>query len=218
MNYLALDVGNVLCHVDFDKILKLLSKSLNISMNEAIHFFNRTQKLHDLGITNLSDELSDHFSIKSEVLIKEILEEWNRCIVPDQDVLKEIEFLKNKYNIKIAILSNIGFEHLSYIKEIMINKYPLFDDCVHFFSCEVGARKPSLLYYQTFLSMYPEFKECVYLDDLDDNIKSGKSFGLNAHKFVLSDFKKSNLDQLMVGGVKIQRYFNDLEKFFKIKS
>lgn len=210
MKHLALDIGNVICHVDFDKILNVLSKSLNISKAEALYFLNRVQKLHDLGLTNLSDELHDHFKIKSEVIIKEILEEWNRSIQIDNDVIREIEKLRDIYNLEIALVSNIGIEHAEHFR----NNCKL-SKTIQFFSCEVGARKPSLLYYQTFLNIYPQFKGAIYIDDLDANLAIGSQFGLKAIKFALSDYKQSPLDSMLVGGSKISSFFQGLGKHFK---
>jgi len=210
MKHLALDIGNVICHVDFDKILNILSKSLNISKSEALYFLNRVQKLHDLGLTNLSDELHDHFKIKSEVIIKDVLDEWNRAIQIDNDVAREVERLQNTYDLEIALVSNIGIEHAEHFR-----KNWGVSGTIQFFSCEVGARKPNLLYYQSFLSMYPQFKDCVYLDDLDANLAMGNQFGFKSIKFVLSDYKKAPYDSMIVGGSKVVTFFQELEKHFK---
>ncbi len=213
---LALDIGNVLSHVDFDKIVRVVSKELNISLADSLHFLNRVQKLHDLGLTNLSDELSDHFKIKSEVIIQDILYEWNRCINIDMDVIREIEKLQKKHGFEIALVSNIGVEHAKNFKDFY--QRSTFPKAIQFFSCEVGARKPTPIYYQTFLSMYPQFKGCIYLDDLDDNVAMGARFGMNARKFDLSSFKKGPCDNMLIGGSKIVAYFNELDIFLTQQS
>lgn len=64
MNYVCLDVGNVLVHVDFQIFIRDLSKQLNITLEEAEYFMNRTHALHDMGLTKMADELRDHFKIK----------------------------------------------------------------------------------------------------------------------------------------------------------
>ena len=218
MKNLALDIGNVLCHVDFEKILTVLSKSLNISRAEALYFLNRTQKLHDLGLTNLTDELHDHFKIKSEFIINEILTEWNRAIQWDQDIISEIAKLQDKLSFKVALVSNIGIEHAAHLRGASLrdtNAVKLITTATQFFSCEVGARKPNYLYYQTFLNMYPEFKEAIYIDDLDINLEIGRKFGLVSTKFVLSDYKKHPLDNLLVGSSKIASFVQGLETTLK---
>ena len=49
--YVCLDIGNVLCHVDFNVFLADVSESLNVTTEDAMYFLNRSQKLHDLGLT-----------------------------------------------------------------------------------------------------------------------------------------------------------------------
>ena len=208
---LAIDIGNVICHIKFEPFLKHLSKFLNISYSDGMHFLNRVQKLHDLGLTNLKDELADHFKIKSESLLDELLSLWDKCLQLDCTVLQELEKLRKKHGIEIALLSNIGFEHAKYIRDSS-NLYPILNSTIQFFSCEVGARKPTYLYYHTFLQMYPQFKNCIYIDDLDDNLSAGKQMGFNSQKFKISDYKKSNLEDLMIGGGQISLYFQNIEK------
>ena len=61
MNYCCLDIGNVLVDVKFKEFLENLSRTLNITVEDAQYFMNRSQKLHDLGLTIMKDELKDHF-------------------------------------------------------------------------------------------------------------------------------------------------------------
>lgn len=192
MKYAAFDIGNVLCHVDFDGIQNHLSKTLNISRNEAMYFLNRVQKLHDLGLTNLSDELRDHFKIHSEVIVDEIIKTWNACIVPNSDILNMLADLEENHDLKVAILSNIGFEHKLNLQDIMKGRHKsaILNNSTLHLSCDVGCRKPSLLYYHTFLQLHPEFQGCVYVDDLQENLDASKQFGFQTFKFNLNDYNE----------------------------
>ena len=186
-NYALFDIGNVICHVHFNKALDLLSYKLNITTAEASYFLKRVQHLHDLGLTNLEDELRDHFKIKSDRIIQEILVAWNDCISPEPEMINFLEDLSKDTN--IAIVSNIGLEHAENIHNLMHKaeiSNTFWDSAIHFFSCDVGARKPSLLYFQTFLSLYPEFKGCVYVDDLHANLQTGTKFGFQSYHMDLS--------------------------------
>ena len=111
MKFVALDIGNVLLHADFSDFLKKLSKSLNITIEEANYFMNRSQKLHDLGLTKMSDELRDHFKIKSPVIIDELISMWNDVIHPANDILEIIDRLARENDLQVALLSNVGIEH-----------------------------------------------------------------------------------------------------------
>lgn len=182
MNYLAIDLGNVVGHVNFNKFFDKLSSSLNISLEDAKYFLNRVQKLHDLGLTNLNDELVDHFNIKSEVTRKEILDLWNNAFVFDKHIIKFLAELKKECDLEIALLSNIGHEHVELVKNDWFLK-----DCIHFFSCDVGVRKPNYLYYQSFLQMHPQFRGCLYVDDLKENLENGSKFGFQTFNFLLHE-------------------------------
>lgn len=190
MKFLAVDLGNVICEVNFDSFLKELSRSLNVSMDDVNYFLNRTQKLHDLGLTVISDELRDHFKIKSPAIIEKLMEEWSNTVTANASMISFLTELIHSDNVKIALLSNIGVEHAALMQKLLTKD--VYDYSIKFFSCEVGARKPSMLYYKTFLDMHPEFKGALYLDDRIDNIESGNKFGFNSFHFVLDNHKHSS--------------------------
>ena len=185
MKYVALDIGNVLCHVDFVNFLNDLSEALNITTDEASYFLNRSQKLHDLGLTVMADELRDHFKIKSQIVINKLLNSWDMCMTPDLEVLDMYNRLTQQHGLQVALLSNIGIEHTLLMEKALAHN-GFFQNAVKHFSCEVGARKPSKLYYQSFLWEHPEFRGCVYVDDVLDNLATGEKFGFQPYHFDLS--------------------------------
>jgi FMN phosphatase YigB (HAD superfamily) len=63
----------------------------------------------------------------------------------------------------------------------------------------VGARKPSFIYYQSFLQMYPQFKECIYLDDNTENLNSSLKNGLSGRYFNLQDYKDDDILNALQG-------------------
>jgi FMN phosphatase YigB (HAD superfamily) len=194
--YLAIDIGNVLVYANTNKFKNKLSKILNIPLEEANYFLNRVQKLHDLGFTHLLDELHDHFAIKSSVIIDELLDEWNNVIVPCPEIISRLEKMIDRDGLQIALLSNIGTEHAA-LMPTQLGNY-LFQNSIKFFSCQVGARKPTMVYYHTFLQLHPEWKGCPYIDDLQENLDASKQFGFKTYKFFLEDRVpfKAELDKL----------------------
>jgi FMN phosphatase YigB (HAD superfamily) len=191
MKFVALDVGNVLVHANFQNFIEKLSKTFNLTMSETLYFMNRNQKLHDMGLTRMRDELGDHFKIKSEVLMDELIQDWNGVITANKNMLKLMNVLKNEHDIKIAILSNVGSEHLVRMKEVL--DYDGFmDGTVGHFSCLVGARKPQMVYYHTFLQLHPEWHGCPYIDDIQENLDMGAQFGFKPFKFSLEEFSSHN--------------------------
>lgn len=200
---ICFDIGNVLFRIDFDMFLNKLSAIKNISRADAYHFLERNQGLHDLGITKLQDEFSDHFGIKSDYVISELLTAWDNCLIPDNDAINFVNSLSENLNNNIALVSNIGFNHLNYLINggytygRISNNYLVIDNCCKFFSCNVGARKPSYVYFNTFLNMYPKFHGALYIDDRDDNLETGKLFGFKSVKFDLNHDHVSKLKEIV---------------------
>lgn len=196
MKYICFDIGNVLCRVDFSNFKNRISKILNIEVREVDYFLGRTQKLHDLGLTNLDDELRDHFKLKSSVIVDDLMQEWRATITMDDLMLKFLNsiFENNWFTNKVALLSNIGFEHSLIVKELLTPQ--IYDKCVKFFSCQVGARKPNFIYYKTFLEMYTEFQGAIYVDDREENVFMGNEFGLQSIVFDLDKLNAKPFDKI----------------------
>jgi FMN phosphatase YigB (HAD superfamily) len=192
MKNLCLDIGNVLCHLHFQPFMDAVSKRLNITYEEVIYFLHKFQKLHDLGLTSVANELGDHFKVKSPVIIKELDDLWLATLSPNWTIIRGVEETAKELGIKVALLSNIGFEHSDYFqKNIKM-------EAIKHFSCLVGARKPTTIYYQSFLMDYPEFKGALYIDDNKDNLATGDRMGFDTFYFNLEekyDMIKLNANQ-----------------------
>ena len=188
MAFVCLDVGNVLVHVDFNVFIRDLSKQLNITLEEAEYFMNRTHSLHDMGLTQMSDELRDHFKIRSPLIIEGLLDSWNKVISPNADIINRMSSMMTTHNLQVALLSNVGLEHTVQMARVLdIDSF--FDNCVKHLSCQVGARKPTKLYYQSFLMQHPEFQGAAYLDDLQENLDAAVPFGFRPKRFSLQEHK-----------------------------
>lgn len=203
MKYIALDIGDVLVKTNFEGFLKKLSKTIDISLDDASYFMNRSQKLHDLGLTVMTDELKDHFKIKSSVIVEELVDWWNDCIQPASYVIEKLNKIHKEHDLKVALLSNIGLEHAAQI-DYILNDDGFMDRAVKYFSCFVGARKPTSLYYQSFLQLHPEWKGCLYIDDLQENLDASKQFGFKTYKFSLKEITGLNYDDTIFNNKMIE--------------
>lgn len=174
MPYLALDVGNVLCNVNFSELIKILWRDHNIDADDAAIFLSRIQPFQDLGHTSMLNEFNYHFRIRPENSV-DLMRAWYESITPHEPSVRWLrKFLEQ--GVEIAILSNIGLEHYSNLPRLI----PEIMKCLHFMSCDVGARKPNILYYKTFLDLHPEFKNAIYIDDRPENLNAGNLAGLDA--------------------------------------
>jgi len=202
MNYICLDIGSVLCHVKMEPFLDILSESLNISTQDAFRFMKRFQQVHDLGQTTMEDELKDQFHIKSQVTLKKLSKAWNDTVTPNFDIIQKINNIRDTKGLKIALLSNIGVEHAEIVKD-KLEHNNFFTQSIKHFSCFVGARKPSLLFYQSFLSQYPDFKGSLYIDDLQENLDASKQFGFKTYRLSIDEpgyqDKIPDIEQMILG-------------------
>lgn len=187
MKYVCFDIGNVIYHVDFNPLLNKLSSRFNITKDEANKFLNNNQKRCDLGFSTIEEELSHRFAIKSDILLAEYVALWMQSIKPNYDMLYLLSSLLND-GVKIAILSNMGYEHYNEL----IKSFTVRDNVISFFSCFVGARKPTFIYYSIFLNLHPEFANAFYVDDLQENLDTGAKFGLRPIYFALDKRPSKN--------------------------
>ena len=198
--YICLDIGNVIFHINekgfldhLDELYKLnlindpLGKATNPKNINSLWFMKHSQALVDLGLSSIKDELLDHYDWQLE----NSLSIWDSILTPCYETINFInDLIKNRFN--IALVSNIGYEHaklirntLSYLLKCSYSDNGM-DGIITHFSCEVGARKPQKLYYQSFLMLHPEFEECYFVDDRQENLDAAGEFGFTPHLFDIS--------------------------------
>lgn len=178
----AFDIGNVLCEVDFSKFTKELSYMIS-SNTKSDEFLENIQCLQDIGFLTLRQALRQHLHIKNETAIDTAIQAWNASVIPNEMMLRFLENIKSE-GVKVALLSNIGTDHSEYLQKICPE---LFKDNVEHLSCEVGARKPSKAYFQSFLTDHDDFTGAIYLDDREENLKAGRKYRFKTIKFCLDE-------------------------------
>lgn len=101
--------------------------------------------------------------------------------IPEMEGMRElIKFLKENYDLKFYLLSNISNYFASHSDEIPILKE--IDKCV--FSAQVGIVKPSKAIFEhlcSYCDINPE--ESIFIDDNLANIKGANEFGINTYTF-----------------------------------
>jgi FMN phosphatase YigB (HAD superfamily) len=186
---IAFDIGEVLCHINWkpfkDRFLDF-KYSININFDR---FMRGLQKQQDIGVMTVEQyliqngvneyTLKDRHGLMGEVIKGTLVENWNCAVEPCQFM---IDFKNNllERGINIALLSNIGITHLEHIRQ---NHKNMIDGCIEHYSCEVGARKPSKLFFQSFLLENPEFYGSLYVDDRQDNLDMAEKCGFRPYLF-----------------------------------
>lgn len=170
-NYIAFDIGNVLFHFNATPFLDCLLDLKVLSHATYAHEFlsGSFQHIQELGIYDIRNGIYKLNQFLNDDKLDIIQQKWNETFYPSKSMIELVEELISK-NWNVALLSNIGQDHA----KLVLEKAPIFNECIKHFSCEVGVRKPTKLFFQSFDLQYGnEFRGCKYFDDKADNINGG---------------------------------------------
>lgn len=190
------DFGNVLAKYDPDYILdgftadiktKMLLKDVLFSiwpaLDDCSYSFN---EFKEITLKKLPKNLHE--------TAKRFYDEWYKRMPENQDIVPLIPVLKDN-GYKLFILSNATDSFAETINYFKFTKY--FDGIV--ISGKEKVAKPNIKLYMTLLERYsliPE--ECIFFDDIQQNIDGAQKCGINAVLFTgdTSELKKliSNSD------------------------
>jgi FMN phosphatase YigB (HAD superfamily) len=208
--HVAFDIGNVLVEMKLDIFTSELKKY--IPADEDPNFLlEDLQAAQDIGLNTVRRYLQTHYGIKDASVLNILMNAWNASLIPNHMMLNFMDNLKSE-GVKIALLSNMGMEHAAYLRQ---SCPVMFDGHVEHLSYEVGARKPTKLYFQSFLMDHDEFTGAVYLDDRDENLMIGKKYSFKSFKFDLDYILKQPLSKQKIELEKVKSYIFD-RKYDKI--
>ena len=183
---LALDIGNVLCRVHLEAFTgKLMELGHVRDHSEGILFLEGIQASTDIGLHDIRGAVLRSFVGMTVENLALLQQAWQDAVVPVEEINKMLDELSRDY--PVALLSNIGIDHAKFLEAI-----PAYKHCYHHFSYEVGARKPSKLYFQSFLIEHPEFKShTLFIDDRVENLQAAYRAGFEVCQFNLEDYQNN---------------------------
>jgi len=184
---ICFDLGNVIIECDVDRFYDQMKDFFSEEKyKQLIAMRDIIQTQHDLGIVTYQN-FFEHFDMSlSKEKVNQILELWNQAVKPNDEMVNFICRFKQGRKSAIAFLSNIGYEHSKHLTESCPE---LFENTLLHFSCEVGARKPTKLYFQSFLKEVPDHlpKTHLFIDDREDNCAMALRLGFVPFQFSLKD-------------------------------
>jgi len=185
---IAFDIGNVLFHFDLTPLLDLLICQDIVENNAMAYEFmgGSFQHSQEIGLHNIKQSFYQLNPQLSDNTLQEIHDRWMETFYPSLPMMEIVEeLICNKYD--VALLSNIGPDHAKFVRE----KCKIFNKCIQHFSCDVGARKPTRLYYQSFYIQNGWGRDSLYFDDRKDNITMGSEY----HRSILFDINSFSSDE-----------------------
>lgn len=185
---IAFDIGNVLFRFDPSPLLDLLI-GLNIVENTAMAYEfmgGSFQHSQEIGLYDIKQRFYQLNPKLSSDTLQEIYDRWMETFEPSLPMIEIVEeLIANKHS--VALLSNIGPDHAKFVRD----KCKIFDKCIQHFSCDVGARKPTRLFFQSFHIQNCWGRDTLYFDDREDNIAMGGEY----HNAVLFDINSFTSDE-----------------------
>lgn len=177
------DMGNVLIGFDHDVIMD--QHSLNEEERKLVReklFLGENWKLHDLGILDEEqlyqrtvEQLPEHL----HKTVHELVFHWHDPVLPIKGMDQLIRQLKQK-GMRLYLLSNAGKDQKSYWNRIPGSEF--FDAAV--VSAFEGCIKPDPKIYKILLERYHlRVEECLFIDDMEENLTSAKKLGMDVIRF-----------------------------------
>ena len=111
----------------------------------------------------------------------EFREAWNSIFRPIHTMWPIVSFLKS-LRLKLILFSNTNCMHITWLLE----NYEVFGEFGgRVFSHEVGFNKPDpAIYHHAIAEFDLTPGETLYIDDLPENIATGRNLGLRCHQYV----------------------------------
>lgn len=179
IQYLVFDLGNVL--VEFkpaDYLRRIGIPEADVETLVKLIFKDKRWNEFDRGTITIEEYTSD-LKVENPQYAKSIEEifsgNWpQKFLIPKKDSIKFLEEASSKYG--IYILSNVSKYVLDYIKTLDFFRYVSGGT----YSYEIHLCKPEPEIYERFLeehNLQPE--ECLFLDDLPENINQARKNGMH---------------------------------------
>jgi len=182
--FIIFDLGQVLVKVLFPEFLLKFSAKFQIDPSEITD--NRHNGAHiDFMVGKISpvefhQKTCEHFN--HDMPIKKFKALWLQMLGEEIDgtgvIIDELE----KSNCNLALLSNIDPWHFAHCQE----NFPVLNRfSKKFLSYEMEMKKPDLeIYQQVANELHAKPEECLFIDDLVENIEGAKQVGYDTIRFI----------------------------------
>jgi glucose-1-phosphatase len=183
----VLDFGNVVCRFEPRLFVERLLRLSKIPVGNVADMLHRSVDLGRAYETGLitSDQFFEGICARYGLVVEkgEFIDAFVHIFMPILPTFDLIRQLKPRY--KLGLLSNTNEWHFEYgIKSVEV--FPLFDAVT--LSFQVGAMKPDARIYSDMLGkLRLEPNECVYVDDIEENVEAGRRIGMKTIQYMSPD-------------------------------
>jgi putative hydrolase of the HAD superfamily len=193
------DIGGVLLHIHPEKMIKKISTITNnpfsIVQDSFPHDAHDAYERGRMTDYDWFNSFKTSLPKKSNLTENKFWEAWSMLLGEETDVIDILIQLKKSY--RIWLLSNTNPSHIK--NEVEKNSvFPqLVDGAIYSF--DVGYRKPERDIYKIACNIADVAPEsCVFIDDLEDNIRGANNVGLHGIHYRNTPDLKTDLKSLKI--------------------
>lgn len=179
------DIGRVLLDFDFESSLARLLPAGTERVRERVAVLLHKRDEFETGAISPDDYIAWALrELDSSATPDEFRHAWRHIFTPIEPMWDTVRMLSAAGH-RLILFSNTNAIHCPWAFE-EFPQFKLFPEAV--LSFEVGAVKPHPPIYQHAIGRYGlDPAQTLYLDDLPDNIATGRDFGFRCHQYDLSD-------------------------------
>ena len=184
INTIFFDIGGVLIDINFKRTAQFLADCTDLTVEEIESSFPiKDHDNYEKGI--LSDQdffLAVKESLPQPCCLKEsdFWKAWRLLLGEETEVVKILKKLKKNYS--IWLLSNTNPKHINDEIEKNYSFPKLVDGAIYSFN--IGHRKPeNEIYIKAAQMAKSDPKECLFIDDLYENVESANNIGFSSIHF-----------------------------------
>lgn len=190
---LLFDLGNVLLYFSHDKMREQLATVTGLSVTEvrALLDEDRRQWRYEAGDVS-TDEIHEIFRGKARRSFAraDLLHAASDIFTPHDAMVPVLQGLKDQ-GYRLVIVSNTNEAHMQHAMP-RYECFRYFDEKI--FSFAVKAMKPDPRFYDAALAAAGcERSECLFADDLAENVEGARRFGFHGVLFTTADAFKAEL-------------------------
>jgi len=177
------DLGNVLVTVNKEFAIQEIAKLPGISLPLVRQIADSQLEMDFeqglLSIDKYMKTLYRDYGISEKITAESLIDIWQKPFELMPEVCRLIPVLKSQ--VKLILLSNTNDLHIRAVrkKTTILDE---FDDLV--LSYKVKSRKPDqAIYYKALSVAKNRPEECLFIDDLIENILAARQIGIRSHQY-----------------------------------
>ncbi len=192
INTIIFDLGGVMVWTHWSRLTEPLAELTGTTPEEVMERIRTGNAYYphmrgDLEFSGFHRKLTDDLGV--DLTPDELLELWNSILEPNEAIIPIVWQLKGRY--RLAIGSNTDDAHFRRGNEVQPATLE-FDDVL--VSYELGVCKPDPEFFVRGLAkLGVEPEECLFIDDLEDNVEAARSLGIAGIRFESAELLEQEL-------------------------